>query len=108
MARIIVAEENRIGFDDGTRIECSHYQDCCEHNYADCEAIDDICRATDFDTSHLVFEALDGQGFRFGNMPNKMFFVPCYSEQNGYYSSDIEVYLNNIPQLSLECEGCYY
>lgn len=108
MAKIKKVDENLIEFDDGTIIECSHNQDCCEYNYADCEAIDDICKATDFDTKHLVFEALSGQGFRFGNMPNKMFFVPCYSEQNGYYSSDIQVYLNNIEQISLECEECYY
>jgi hypothetical protein len=33
-----------------------------------------------------------------------MFFVPCYSSQNGYYSSDIDVYLNGVLQCSLDCE----
>lgn len=40
----------------------------------------------------------------FGNEPQKLFFVPCYSEQNGYYSSDIEIYFNGKKVLQLECE----
>lgn len=35
MAKITKIEENRIEFSDGTVIHCDHYQDCCEHNYAD-------------------------------------------------------------------------
>lgn len=104
MAKIIKLEENLIKFDDGTTITADHSQDCCEYNYADCERVDDIAKYTDFDTANLEFEAVEGSGFRFGNKPGKMFFVPCYSEQNGYYSSDVDIYLNGELYLNIDCE----
>lgn len=104
MAKIIKLEENLIEFDDGTMITADHCQDCCENNYADCEQLDDIARNTDFDTANLVFEEVEGSGFRFGNAPAKMFFVPCYSDQNGYYSDDVYIYLNGKPYLNVQCE----
>ena len=104
MAKIIKTEENLIEFSDGARITCDHEQDCCEWNYADCDQLDDLARGYDFNTAKLTFEAVDGSGFRFGDRPERMFFIPCYSEQNGYYSSDIDVYLNGELETHLECE----
>ena len=80
----------RITFDNGNFIEYYHEADCCEDNYADFKQLDDIAKKHNFD-ENLKFEAVDGFGFRFGNR-KQMFFVPCYSEQNGYYSSNIEIY----------------
>ena len=77
-------------FDDGSEITFDHECDCCESNYADFEQLDTIARNTEFDPD-LIFEDSD-YGFRFGNKPNKMFFVPCYSSQNGYYSNDVTIY----------------
>lgn len=102
-AKIVEVEENLIRFSDGTEITGYHEQDCCEDNYADCGQLDDIALNTEFDTSNLVFEEVEGSGFRFGNAPSKMFFVPCYSSQNGYYSSDIEIRLNGEQMLYMEC-----
>lgn len=99
MAKIMLIEENYLEFSDGTKITCDHEQDCCEYNYAQFHDIDDICKATDFDTSNLAFESCE-YGFRFGNQPNKMFFVPCYSCQNGYYSYEVDVYLNGKLQIT--------
>lgn len=104
MAKIIKLDENLIEFSDGTRITCDHEQDCCEYNYADCNQLDDLAKAYDFNTSKLKFEAVDECGFRFGDRPERMFFVPCYSVQNGYYTCDLEIYLNGEIQTSLECE----
>lgn len=83
--------DEHILFDDGSEITYDHYCDCCETNYADFEQLDTIARNTEFD-SDLVFEEADDFGFRFGNKPNKMFFVPCYSNQNVYYSNDVDIY----------------
>ena len=80
----------RITFDNGNFIEYYHEADCCEWNYADFEQLDDIAREYNFDEK-LRFEAVENCGFRFGNK-KQMFFVPCYSEQNGYYSLEIEIY----------------
>ena len=90
-----------IVFDNGKEITYTHYQDCCEKNYADFEQLDDIALATDFDED-LIFEVNDS-GFRFGN-PNKMFFVPCYSVQNGFYTKDIEIWYDGKKQVELEAE----
>lgn len=95
-----------IFFDNGDKIEDYHVADCCENNYADFEQLDDIGRNTTFE-SPLTFEAVEGSGFRFGN-PGKMFFIPCYSEQNGYYSSDIDILYNNKKVLNFECEERFY
>ena len=82
-------DSEQILFDNGDILTYRHIQDCCEINYADFKQIDDIALKTDFDKP-LTFQRNEC-GFRFGNLPQKMFFVPCYSEQNGYYSNKIEV-----------------
>ena len=107
MAKIIKLEEDLIEFDDGTRITADHCQNCCECNYADCEQLDHLARHYNFNTKKLRFVAVEGQGFRFGDNPLRMFFVPCYSDQNGYYSSDIDIYLNGKAVLNFECEERY-
>ena len=80
--------DERIIFDNGNYIECHHDQDCCEYNYADFKQIEDFAYSYDFDEC-LLFESLEC-GFRFGDR-RRMFFVPCYSEQDGYYSSDLDI-----------------
>lgn len=107
MAKIINIEENCIEFSDGTVIHCDHKEEGCEYNYADFPQLDDLARNYNFDTSSLRFEAVEDSGFRFGDSPFKMFFVPCYSCQSGYYSSDIDVYLNGVLQCSFDGEVDY-
>lgn len=80
-------------FDDGQIITFDHFQECCECNYAEFEDLDKD--ALDFEfKKDLDFEAVDNAGFRFGNKGVIMYFVPCYSEQNGYYTTMIDIYLN--------------
>lgn len=108
--KIKEVNENMILFDNGNSITFDHEQDCCEWNYADFEQLDDIAKATEFERP-LEFQACEGQGFLFGNRPGKMFFVPCYSCQNGYYASDVDIYYNDVGirhkcglVLNLNCE----
>lgn len=88
-----------IKFSNGSKITFDHEQDCCEYNYADFEQLDDLARNATF-TLPLSFEESD-YGFRFGN-EYKMFFVPCYSEQNGYYSNDVDIYFDERKVLNTE------
>ena len=92
MTKFHIAEvcDNVLTFEDGSRIVCGHRQDCCEYNYADFEQLDDLARAYAFDLDHLHFGRAPG-GFCFGDDVRRMFFVPCYSDQNGYYTTDINV-----------------
>lgn len=91
MAEIKIKEinEKEIIFSDGSCITYGHEQDCCEYNYADFAQIDDLARSYTYNTP-LKFEKCEG-GFRFGDA-RVMFFVPCYSEQNGYYTTDIDIF----------------
>lgn len=91
--RILKITEYAIEFDNGKDISFDHDQDCCEHNYADFEQLDSLARDVDF-SAPLVFEECE-YGFRFGNPPINMFFVPCYSEQNGYYSNELDIWYDD-------------
>ena len=51
----------------------------------------------------VIMNKLQNFGFRFGNNPQNMVFVPCYSEQSGYYSSDVDIYYNNKKVLNVDC-----
>lgn len=101
---VTIAEvtDEHILFSNGSEITFDHPQDCCEWNYADFKQIEDIARNTVF-TLPLQFEEVDESGFRFGN-PNKMFFIPCYSDQNGYYTTEIDIYYDNHKVLEFDAE----
>lgn len=88
--KITSITDERITFSDNSCITFDHDQDCCEYNYADFEQLDSIARAHRFQLP-LRFEAVEGSGFRFGD-ESRMYFVPCYSEQNGYYTDEIDIY----------------
>jgi hypothetical protein len=104
-AIITKAENNRLEFSDGTVITADHCPDCCEYNYAKFDDLDDIALNTVFDMNRMEIEVVEGSGIRIGNKPSKMFFVPCYSDQNGYYSSDLNIYINGIDWAHIEnCE----
>lgn len=95
--------EDSIIFDNGNRIDY-HSDSEYSNNYAAFTEIDDIAKDFEFEED-LVFEEIPDCGFRFGNMPNKMVFIPCYSEQNGYYSDEVDIYYKNELVLSsVECE----
>lgn len=103
--RIKEITDEHVLFTDGTEITFWHYQECCENNYADFEQLDDLARDYDFHQP-LLFESVDGAGFRFGD-ERRMFFVPCYSVQNGYYTSAIYIEYKGEPVLSFGCEFVY-
>lgn len=88
--RITEITDMAITFSDGSRITFDHEQDCCEWNYADFEQLDDLARSYEFHLP-LLFESVPGSGFRFGDS-HRQFFVPCYSDQNGYYTDWIDIY----------------
>lgn len=80
-----------IEFSNGDRIVFDHEQDCCECNFADFQQIEETAKNVEF-TLPIDFEIVNDYGFRFGNQPLKMFFIPCYSCQNGYYTTNISIY----------------
>ena len=101
--KILEVTDLRITFDNGSEITFDHVPDCCEYNYAAFKQIEERALEIEFDEK-LIFEAVEGCGFRFGSERTEMFFIPCYSDQNGYYSSDIDILYNNKKVLNFECE----
>lgn len=101
--KIYEITEDAIIFDNGNEITYEHEQDCCENNYADFSQLEDLAKTVNFD-ENLTFEEIEGYGFRFGNPNGKMFFVPCYSDQNGYYSSDIDILYCGKKVIGVKCK----
>lgn len=91
--RIIEITDEHIKFDNDKKITFDHDQDCCEYNFADFKQIDDLGKDYDY-PEELIFEFVDESGFRFGD-ENFKTFIPCYSEQNGYYTNNIDIYYND-------------
>lgn len=87
-------EDDYIEFDNGMKITCEHAQECCEHNYADFKSLKDTPAMDNEFNEDLKFDSVENLGFVFGDNHYK-FFVPCYSIQNGYYTSSIKVFYNN-------------
>ena len=81
-------------FSNGTGLIDYHYQDCCEHVYADFSNLDSGILDHNFNTIHLE---KTNEGFRFGDA--RKYFVPCYNEQNGYYSDCLEIYYGKVTQV---------
>lgn len=108
--KITSYKENFIKFSNGGSIECYHEPNCCEYNWADFDAAfnkSDLNIEFDYFTvrpkdrgilvilhncSHKVFGTYD-----------KKVWVPCYSEQNGYYSFGIDIDFFNAGKTQEEC-----
>lgn len=100
--KVVSADPECLEFSDGSTITSRHEADCCEYNYADFSAIDDL--AWEWEFEHPILFEESEYGFRFGNK-DKMVFVPCYSAQNGYYSYSVDIYYNDKPVFNyLECQ----
>lgn len=84
--------DEMIMFDDGSIISFDHDQDCCEWNYADFSILNPNVVNYDYDfPAYLQFKPVTEMGFKFG-CDGHWIFIPCYSEQNGYYSDRIDIY----------------
>ena len=90
--KILKVTEEEIIFRNGNTISFDHEQDCCEYNYADFKQLEPEAFEYDFDED-LKFEACN-YGFRFGDN-GRMFYIPCYSLQNGYYTDEVDIYYKN-------------
>jgi len=87
-------------FDNGWLLIDTHSQDCCENVYANWDYIKDEAGLMDTDFSDLRIEEVARRrsvGIRLCGQWS--FFVPCYNEQNGYYSDVLDIILFDTNQL---------
>jgi hypothetical protein len=101
--KVVKINDEMVLFDNGSKITFDHDQDCCECNYADFEQLNDTGIEKENFSEPLTFEEAGEYGFRFGN-PGKMYYVPCYSLQNGYYTNAVDIYYNDKVVLNLAGE----
>jgi hypothetical protein len=84
-----------ISFDDGSKLEVFHHQDCCEKHYLDLATIklEDV-KDLEFDLSKdNFFERVVNYGIRLLPTNNHPVPIPGYGSNNGYYSSDLNLKL---------------
>lgn len=87
--------DNKIILSDGTIITYYHTQDCCEETYADFNSLRDTTFEDEVITKEsLTLESVEDYGFRING-----YGVPCYSIQNGYYSSAIAILVDGTAKL---------
>lgn len=108
--KIVEITEDYIKFSNGYKLIYKHQQDCCENVYADFEyakqyntlgsykdkTIFDVEFEVDFyvndgiklvkDLGFVIFSANVHGGYYTTGSP---IFIPCYNEQNGYYSTNL-------------------
>lgn len=83
-------------------IKDHHTQDCCEQVYADWNYILDFIATDEPDWSQFTSASLsmvEDAGFLIsflGDSDKTSFFVPCYNEQDGYYSSDLALIVDGV------------
>jgi len=87
--------DEHILFDNGSTITFAPTKEFYNDNYADFTQLDESALDYEFNEDAMKFETVDQYGFRFGSKESYMFFIPCYSDLDGYYSSDIDVYFNS-------------
>jgi hypothetical protein len=73
-------------FDNGTSVVDDHSQDCCENVYADWSQLKDTDIMNHEFPAEIKIEGVEGSGFRIDG-----YFVPCYNQQNGYYSGNLKL-----------------
>ena len=82
----LIKIDEALHFDNGTVVTDWHGQDCCEHVYADWDQLKDTDVMDHEFPEDLKIEGLEESGIKIDG-----YFVPCYNEQNGYYSNDLEI-----------------
>ena len=95
--------DSGIIFNNGTKLSDYHSQDCCENVYADWEYLKqyNVLPSTgetisiydiEFDdsiTNNIDYEK--NMGIKLISKTGDKWFIPCYNEQNGYYSSNLNL-----------------
>lgn len=100
MAKII-AITNGIFFDNGMYLGDYHEQNCCESHYLAWGEADYSGEGLEIDLSEesikneKFFRRIDGYGIEILAINGWGIKIPGYGSNNGYYSSDINLYLND-------------
>ena len=99
--RIAELYENGIRFSDGTCLQTCHESDCCEWHWADWSVLENYNinpkTGKEINLFELEFsldldqmiEPVADAGFHLVAIDGSKYFIPCYGDNNGYYTADI-------------------
>ena len=105
--RIEGYDEDKVVFSDGSTITYSHEPDCCEYNYADFSVLDIFYDGEEFNDYYIseteygfvlnlvccAPHRMELPMHELGYFTVKKIYIPCYSEQNGYYSNSLMIHI---------------
>lgn len=111
--------DREIIFDNGYILDSFHDRDCCEDVYADFEILKTYNVSTktgktinikDIEFEEYIekiMEKVEDAGFNLISKIGEKFFVPCYNDNNGYYSNEIILRLKKGEiTVSIDITGC--
>lgn len=89
--KVVKIEDNKLIFDDGTKLYSYHEQDCCENHYLDFADLNIMdFEGLEFDlTNEKFFNRIEDYGIELKPINGHVVRVPGYGSNNGYYSSEI-------------------
>ena len=99
--RFTVIDDENEKITDIVELKAIHEQDCCEHVYADFSILCYYKRKRSFDRNYkkLIIKEVPKAGLLLIFVRDRFFqrkiFIPCYNEQNGYYSSDLTLQIKH-------------
>ena len=122
MMKIKSWNDDYIFFTDGSSISYEHLQDCCEYNWADFSVLEIFYKNEEFDDFEIIpveecgfllsLKTKNSCFYYYNTFSSKKIFIPCYSDQNGYYGSDLTIVVRRPEQetkhICLECERRLY
>lgn len=92
MSKVIGITEDEIKFDDGYKLYSKHIGDCCEEHYLGLADLDlGDFQGLEFDLEGDFFERIDGYGIALKPKWGLAVRIPGYGFNNGYYSTDLEL-----------------
>lgn len=95
-----ISNQYGILFDNGKILDVVHWSDCCEDHWADLSVLESYNISTttgketdiytpDFSGTPDMIQPIEDLGFNLVATNGDKFFVPCYGENNGYYSTNL-------------------
>ena len=104
--KIVEIKAESIVFDNGTNIDSYHEGECSEYHWAEFRTLGSYNLNPKTGKTISIFELdfpeniedsiqlIEGEGFNLVASDGSKYFVPCYGENNGWYSTDLtlEIY----------------
>lgn len=102
--RVVNIWPESLQFDNGVILSSCHESDCCESHYLSFTdlALDEFDEL-EFDlTSDKFFERIEGYGIALKPLSGHPVRIPGYGYNNGYYSSNLDLFLSDDKGLSIK------